>query len=300
MTHKKPYAASLTGIVPTENKGLHSCDGPLIDAACEKEPSFASCDPTSYKIAVASATIPHARTSWRLPPLPFQVSTDRSAPKSLPSPIHSIETPSRPLLRRSQSSSTSKASSSFYGRSTTESGSSCEPSTTSPKHFADNLSTYRSLLSRHQPTCSPEVPPIPEKWANRTFHQSPHPASLRRGLPHATYWKYESSPSISGSWATESPTGSEKRDPSICRYPIFAAPPRTPIRPESSTSRHLDDRIERRGSYESLRKGGSYQSFSIDHIHANWSDLDDREDRNSTRQRPKKRQSRTLVKKRQP
>ena len=302
MTHRKPYAASLTGIVPAENMEMRSCDGPFIDALSEKEPSFASCDPSSYKIEATSATIPRARTSWRLPPLPFQIAADVSARKHVPAPMHSIETPSRPLLRRSESSftSTSNASSSFYRRSITESSLSCEPSTISPKHFVDDLSTYSSPLSRYQPTCSPEVPPIPEKWANRTSHQTPHPASLRRGLPHATYWKYESSPGLSGSWVTESPTGSEKRDPSICRYPIFTPPPRTPIRSDSSTSRILDDRVEHQSSYEGLRKDGSYRPFSNDHIHENWSDLDDREDSKNTKRRSKKRESRTLVKKRQP
>ena len=301
MTHKKPYAASLTGIVPAKDTEVHSYRRPVIDETSEKEPSFTSCDPSSYKVEAESVTIPRARISW-LPPLPFQISTDKSAPQRLPAPVHPIETPSRPLLRRSQSSSTSKTSSSLYSRSTTESSFFYEPSTTSPTHFEDNPINYSSPLSRHSPAYSPEVPPIPEKWktANRTSHQSPHPASLRRGLPHATYWKYESSPSESGSWVAESPTGSEKRDPSICRYPILPAPRRLQIHHESSTSKILDDRMESRSSYESLRKGGSYRPFSNNHIHVEWSNLDDREDPKSTKRRPKKGESRTLVKKRQP
>ena len=300
-THKKPFAASLTGIFPAEDKELHQYERPSMEATSEKEPSFVSCDPSSYKIEEAPVITPRTRTSY-LPRLPFQISTDTSVPESLPAPVFSIETPSRPLLRRSQSSSTSKTSPSLYCRSTTESSFSCEPSTMSPMHFADNVNTYSSPLSRDQPTYSPEVPPIPAKWrtANRTLHQLPHPASLRRGLPHATYWKYESSPSDSTSWVTVSPTSSEKRDPSICRYPIFTAPPRIPIRPESSASRILDDRIEQRNSYESLRKGGSYRPFFNHHLQATWSDLDDREDPKSTKRGPNKRESRTLVKKRQP
>ena len=300
-THKKPFAASLTGIFPAEDRGLHPYGRPLMDASSEKELCFVSCDPSSYKIEEALTTTPRTRTSY-LPRLPFQISADTSVPESLPAPVFSIETPSRPLLRRSHSSSTSKTSSSLYCRSTTESSFSCEPTTMSPMHFADNVNTYSSPLSRYQPTYSPEVPPIPEKWrtANCTRHQSPHPASLRRGLPHTTYWKYESSPSESTSWVTVSPTSSEKRDPSICRYPIFTAPARIPIRPESSASRILDDRIEQRNSYESLRKGGSCRPFSNHHLHETWLDLDDREDPRSTKRGPKKRESRTLVKKRQP
>lgn len=301
MSHKNPYAASLTGIVPAYDMEIHPCGRPLMDATSEKEPSFASCDPSSYKIETPTATIPRARTSW-LPRLPFQISADTSSPENLPAPVYSIETPTRPLLRRSQSSSTSKTSSSFYSRSTTESSPSCEPSTTSPKHFADNIITYGSPISRYKPTYSPEVPPIPEKWqtTSRSLHHSPHPASLRRGLPHAPYWKYESSPSESASWVTESPSGSEKRDHSNYRYPILTTPPRITIRPESSTSRILGDRLELRTSYESLRKGGSHRPFFNDHIHATWPDLDDREDPKSSKRRSKKRESRTLVKKRQP
>ena len=304
MTHKKPYAASLTGIVRAEDMELHWCGRPLMDTTREKEPSIASCDPSSYKIEAPSATMPRARISW-LPRLPFEIYAETSAPKSLPASVYSIETPSRPLLRRSESSSTSKTYSSLCSRSTIECSFSCEPSANSPKHFADNQITYNPPSSRHQSTSySPEVPPIPENWktSNRNSNQSPHPASLRRGLPHAMYWKYESSPSESGSWVTvtESPTGTEKRGPLMCRYPNLPVPPRTPIRPERSTCRFLDDHIERRSSYESLRKGGSYRPFSNDPPHAKWSDLDDREDPKSIKRRPKKRESRTLVKKRQP
>lgn len=242
--------------------------------------------------------MPRARTSL-LPPLFFQLPTDPQPSESPPQPAFSVTAPTRPLLRRSQSTSTSMTSSPFFSRSTADSSLFPQTSTSSSMGCRGTLATCGSPLNSVRSIESPDVPPIPEKWkaTNRAVHSAPRPARLR---PFPNYWQYGSSLDGSSSWVTATPSSSDKRDLSRCRLPSPPGSPKSSIRTESKDSIILNDRVGRRRSYESLRKGGACQPFSSAHTDAKWSGLDDREDPRSWKRPAKAKECRTLVKRRQP
>lgn len=298
-THKSPFSASLIGISADAKKEIHSArqgKANIVEPLSEKEVLFASHDFSNHEQKPAPAVAPRARTSW-LPPLSFQLSSKAAPLESLPTSTCSVTAPSRPLLR-SPSTSTSTTTSSFYSSSAVESSFYLHPSAISSMTFGEERATCNSPLNTAQPIGGPEVPPIPEKWrsASRESRPAHRSGGIRYGLPHANYWQYGTSPNTSTSWVTTKPTIPEKRDPSICRYPIINTSHATAGRLVSTDRRSKGDISNSQRSYEGLRKGEGSRPFPSGPVQAKWLELDDREDCKSKQ----KRRSRTLVKQRQP
>ena len=299
---QNPYSASLTGISDTAKNEIHSArqgKANIIEPLSEKDALFASHDSPNHEQKPAPAMAPRARTSW-LPPLSFQLSSKAAPLESLPVSICSVTTPNRPLLRsQSTSTSTSTTQSSFYSRFTAESSFYLHPGAVSSMTLGEDRAMCDSPLDTAPAIRGPEVPPIPERWrtASRESRPAPRPGNIRYGSPHADYWQYGTSPNTSTSWATTTtPTISDKRDPSICRYPIFNTSPNTASHLGSTVRGSKSDTSKGQRSYEGLRKGEGSRPFPSGSAPAKWLELDDRED-HKTKQ---KRRSRTLVKQRQP
>ena len=302
----EPFSASLTGISMVSAQPLSLDQHALKDevkVASEKALSLTSSEASGYVCKAAPTVVARARTSW-LPPLLFQLPTSNTPLHTVAAPASSLATPTRPLLRRSQSTSTSVTSSSFYSRSTasSESTMSRQPNTIGSLNYStEDFMTDGSPSSRFQIVPKPEVPPIPERWkaANRNLPPAVRPPrpSTRPGLPPPAFWKYEPQCDDSVSWKTGT-TSRERRNPSIYCPPLSSPPHGNSS--EGGIDTFSDRYVRARQSYESLRKDGGKQLTSRGHIDARWLELDDREDRRGTRQMKEKRESRTLVKKRQP
>jgi len=223
----------------------------------------------------------------------------------------SLDTPTRPLLICSATSSPSIASSSFYSRSISPSSFSItrQPSTMSS---AGQHSRYRPLQDsprRIMMTSSkPDVPPIPRKWrrTNPGLGMVARPArpGSRPRLPPARFWQYASEqqkygyPALRGSTSWTGMTDSTKREPSMCRYPILPTTPPKSLTPDKSMI--AGRQLSRRRSYESLRKGEGRREPNPPCLDTRWLDLDDRRDPRLKKRTAQRRESRTLVKKRQP
>ena len=297
---QNPYSASLTGISATAENEIHSARQSRVNISeplSKKGAHFASHDSPNHEQKPAPAMVPRARTSW-LPPLSFQLSSKAAPLESLPTSTCSVTTPNRPLLR-SQSTSTSTTQSSFYSRFTAESSFYLHPSAISSMTLGEDQAMCDSPLDMAPAIRGPEVPPIPEKRRTTRRESRPvhRPGNIRYGSPHASYWQYGTSPNTPTSWAsTTTPTISDKRDPSICRYPIINTSPQRASRLGSTVRGSKSDTSKGQRSYEGLRKGEGSRPFPSNSAQAKWLELDDREDPKSKQ----KRRSRTLVKQRQP
>ncbi len=204
------------------------------------------------------------------------------------------------------------ALSSFHSRPTSPSSFPItrQPSTLSS---ASEHSRYRPL--RDSPrrmvmtSSKPDVPPIPRKWRRAapgglfTVARPARPGS-RPKLPPAGFWDYSSQqqhfevPVPRGSTSWTDMTDSTKREPSICRYPILPTTPPKSLTPDKS--RIAMRQLSQRRSYESLSKGAGRRESTPTRLNTRWLDLDDRRDPRSTQRTAQRRESRTLVKKRQP
>jgi len=203
------------------------------------------------------------------------------------------------------------ASSSFYSRSTSPSSFSVtrQPSTMSSASEHSHYCPLQDSPRRIMMTSSkPDVPPIPRKWRRTnpgldTVARPARPGSRPR-LPPARSWEYASeqqmsgNPALRGSTSWTDMTDSTKREPSMCRYPILPTTPPKSLTPDKS--RIARGQPGRRRSYESLRKGEGRRESPSPCLNTRWLDLDDRRDPPSKKRTAQRRQSRTLVKKRQP
>ncbi|KAL9127782.1 MAG: hypothetical protein Q9217_003412 [Psora testacea] len=227
-------------------------------------------------------------------------------------------------LTRNQTAGTT--SSSLYSRATSASSTfSRNPSTLSS--FSDSSlgsASKCSPLSTMSSTGKPDVPKIPHR-----FRQSNH--MLRGGgrpirpgstptMPPSAFWLYarnaqQKRNALMDAETQETPRNlqsripsrsSRKREASVCRYPIMQASLEQAASPPGpSTDRHHTVRVAKRGSgsYEKLRKGQRPRP-------PNWAGKADLDRRlataareavfNETGAEPRRRPSRTLVKKRQP
>lgn len=223
----------------------------------------------------------------------------------------SLETPTRPLLICSAVSSPSIALSSFYSRSTSPSSLSITrpPSAMSSASEHSRYGRLQDSPGRTFMTSSkPDVPPIPWKWRPTApgLHMVDRPSrpGFRANLPPAYFLEYASEsqnlgcPALRGSTSWTETTDSTRREPSMCRYPIL---PTTPTkRLTTNKSRIVRRQLKRRSSYESLRKGEGRRELTPSCLNTRLLDLDDRRDPRSKRRTAQRRESRTLVKKRQP
>lgn len=307
--HNEPFAASLSGVCTAS--GRH-CSNEQVgvrasQVVSEKALSLASSEATSYGCRPTPTVAARARTSW-LPPLLFQLPANITSSYPLQTSASSIAAPTRPLIRRSQSTSASVTSSSFYSRSSASSDTtiSHQPSAIGTTSYrAEDLSTYGPPSSKSQAFGKPEVPPIPEKWrtAGRGLPPAVRPSrpGTRPGLPPPTCWQYNAEYGDSSSWMTETTPSADRgrRDPSTSRYPIMYPAPGSNIFP-GDVDGMLERRIGACRSSENLRRSGSTQAASKGLATAGWLDLDDRADRSFTKGKAKGKERRTLVKKRQP
>ena len=302
--HDSPFAASLTGIsISPAQRSSHEQASPILasPSISEKACSFASLEAPSFACKSAP-TIP-ARTSWLpplLPPLLFQLPDETKTTNRLPDPASSVTTPTRPLLRRCQSASTSIASSSFYSRTTASSDLtvSRQPSNISSRTFrTENSMRYGSPLTK-EGVLRPEVPPIPEQWktANRSLLPRIRPLrpSTRPGEPPQAFWQYGSQCDDSASWMTEVSATPERRDPSICH----STPQRNLTEGGLGTLSKCDGAACR---WDSNPGQSRYMPTAPSPFaNAKWIDLDDRIDRRGTKRSTTERECRGLDKKRQP
>lgn len=246
------------------------------------------------------------RTSW-LPPLRFQRQSIPEA--SLPR----FDAPSQPLLSRSQTINTN--SSSEYSRNTYSSVSylSRHPSTMSTYSSLSHGSSCRSSpLNTMHTAAKPTVPKIPEKFKHES-HSLRHggkpvrPGS-RPAMPPAEFWKYTSKQQVRRAPSSGNPpvfrpiAETSEREPSVCRYPIIMQPKRPLLRTRPITvNSHVAQLKDR--SYESLRKGlhsRSTNRSSSAQLRQSVALYEQRETDRRREKRPERRQSRTLVKQRQP
>lgn len=110
----------------------------------------------------------------------------------------------------------------------------------------------------------PLVPKISEKHRRVSLYSFQHGGkplrpSSRPSMPPAAFWRYVAEKQASGASSGMLPSWQiacdrRKREQSMCRYPIIAT------RPEQVVTRnkrlhHGNDRVARRRSYESIRKG---------------------------------------------
>ena len=271
------------------------------------------CDPSLYPHYPQPAVLPQGRNSW-LPPLPFQQQMTRTQS------LHS----SRPLLMRSQTAPTS-TSSVYSGPSTSSELTICRyPSTTSS---FSNLSYSSAVLGLAPSTIcqgsTPDLPVIPERYRQHPYRYwgtSSIPDRKRSEvmMPHTTCRTsapLQNSPCVSQDEIQFWQAGScgVIPEPLRCRYAASSSSsaditlPRTLRTPSRRSSRTE----KRKRSYESLRKG----KFTMDNgmlLHTGFEgSLKSPKRRNSglivpnegiisQREPIMRRQSRTLVKKRQP
>ena len=250
----------------------------------------------------------------RLPPLSFQLPQPPRSVLTSTSSLPSPDTPTRPLLTRSARSSTSLTASSFYSSSTSPSRSpqSRRQSTISSTSEHSRYGRLRDSPRRIIVTPSkPEVPPIPERWKQAAFdsRQSalPNTPETQPRLLCVGLSEYVSnqSPAAKSSTSWTDISDSTQREPSFYRYPIIPMPHPKPKMPDRNT-RNTDMRNHRRSSYEGLRKGEEDEAVPDEPLssHNHWLDLDDRRDpkekKRTVQEKKKTRESRTLVKKRQP
>ena len=306
-----PYLASMSGVStmirevePRLPEMLTTETLPFSDWS---NPSSSHCDPFTGPSALSPLFARRSRTSW-LPPLPFQLPQKPRSVLTSSSSLPSLDTPTRPLIKRSSRTDTTLTSSSCYSRSITSSRfpHSREQSPISSVSDQSRYGPLRDSPRRLIITPSkPDVPPIPEKWkqAPLSGHSLVPPTKPTSGLKLQSTRALEY-PSMQQGWedpAWKSSTSwtdtsdSTKREPSFCRYPILPLSPPKARKPDKSRmSRGRSDRRQNEDHVEC----GRMEDVSKAHPNAQWLDLDDRQDPKGKRISARKRESRTLVKKR--
>ena len=250
----RPFGAFLTGRYKSDCR-LEDRRTPFpIPMNCPDpvDDKYLPCDPDLHP----NHPQPQGRNSW-LPPLPFQQRMPQTQS------LHS----SRPLLMRSQTAPTS-ISSVYSGPSTSSDLTICRyPSTTSSFSNLSYNSAILSLAPRTLYQCSaPELPIMPERYQRRSDHHRKKghiPNRERSGAmmsrtAHQTQTSLQDLPTVSQEkqfWQGGSSKGI--LEPLRCQYAASApslaeiAPPTTLCTPNQRSSRAE----KRKRSYESLRKG---------------------------------------------
>lgn len=271
--------------------------------------SAGQCDPFMETSTSSSALASRSRISW-LPPLPFQLP---QPPRSIltSTSLPSLDTPTQPLLTRSARTSTSLTSSSFYDRSTASSRfpHSCGQSTISLTSEQSRYGPRRDAPCRLVVAPSkPDVPPIPEKWKQANHGVYRYRPPLTRGSrprpPSGGTFETPIRQDILMARTTRSSTSwtdmsdSTKREPSFCRYPILPTSPPKSKSPCKRTA--MNQSSSPHSIYEGRNKAYGGATSLVSGPYAQWQDLDDRRDPKGKRRAARRRESRTLVKMRQP
>ena len=248
-----------------------------------------------------------------LPPLQFQLA---STPEEQ---LTEFVSPHRPLLARSRTCATISSSLYSGSRSASCSAMSRHPSTTS--FLSSQTFNSGTQIASKVPSKSvqqPPLPPVPQRYRHRGHSLREGGTPVRPGsrpaMPPVEFWKYASnrhmrriSVSTSANHRLQSARKqSGKREPSVCRYPILATPAKPVCRTRRATV-HSEIGHIKTASYESLRKG------PLDNVHRTRSTTSIAETeapsgataykmggRHHVEPGTKKRESRTLIKQRQP
>ena len=305
--HEEPFAASLSGVHTKNTAEEHfswSADDTRRDSAVAKGVSTFETIELDGEFTLSIA--PRARTSYlpQLPPQLFQLPPKSMSIRNYKQPTSLSASINRPLLRRSQSPSTTTTSSSFYSRSTIYSDVDLSLHPYRSSYQVEGLAPYKASASKLERWSRPEVPPIPNMFKTSNRHLLPPVRPLRPsarpGMPPAACWQYNSRNDDSRSWMTETTSYPDTSNPSICRSASISRTTHSPSDGEGGNFMRRDVHQVSQPSYERLRKSGSQQQLFASDSRAQWSGLDDREDPRSAKRTLKKRESRTLVKKRQP
>ena len=246
------------------------------------------------------------RISW-LPPLRFQL------PSSLEEDTSHFASTMRPLLNRSPTCTTTSSSTNSRNTSHVESTMSRHPSTVSSA--SNQLSSTGILTSEARSWLiqNPSVLGAPERHYHfrhpRCYGRGPVRPQSRPAMPPAEFWTYASKQQMRLSHSTKSEYSnnhdtrydSRQRQPSLCRYPLIAAPAK-PVCRTRRTTVHSETAHMQTASYESMRKGDlrKIEEDSRKPLGETTLAVVNETRKRSSGKESKKRQSRTLVKLRQP
>lgn len=312
----RPFGAFLTGRYKNErsleDQRTTYSPSPNTTESCDTK--YLPCDPGCYPSRSQPVVMPQGRNSW-LPPLAFQ------KPMTRAQSMHS----SRPLLMRSQTDATSSSSVYSGSQPPSETTRGRHPSITSSMSKLSYSSTVQPPgPSEMQSNSEYKLPAMPERYRRHpgrcsdTVGGVPHDARSKATMPPAAYWRQatlQNAPKASQEeihfWQGNS--GLYWSDSLRSQYPVsFSSSTRT-ILPELSRAPTLGkSKVEKRKrSYESLRKGKiSIHDGTL--VPTNFGGLSKFQNRrmsvpeNYDKGEPAgagevaRRQSRTLVKKRQP
>ncbi|KAI4230591.1 MAG: hypothetical protein LQ349_006170 [Xanthoria aureola] len=249
--------------------------------------------------------------AW-LPPLQFQlVSPSTEDPTELK--LHSELS-----LARRRTCDTS-SSSRYSRRSASLSSLSQHPSTRSSlSDQSINSRTRITSVQDNQKVSRPALPAIPDKYLHPSHGLNSGSRPVRPGsrpaMPPAEFWEYADKQRVRNTYVSisdshnihDSTMRTGKREPSVCRYPILATPAMPVCRTRRATV-HSETAHIKNPSYESVRKGpldntNKLRSMTpLGEIGATDGSATDEHRREcSTKARPKHRESRTLIKQRQP
>ena len=250
--------------------------------------------------------------AW-LPPLRFQLASTRAD--------HSAQliSPSDFSLARRRTCDTSSSSRYSRTRSASLSTLSRHPSTISSISNQTINSQTRIVSTKDTPpTSKPALPAIPKKYLHASHSLRGGGGPVRPGsrpaMPPAEFWKYADKQRMRNTYVSTSESHkthcsidrSDKREPSVCRYPILATPAKPVCRARRATVQSETGHIKN-PSYESVRKGPLDRNSRIRSMAsvaeigvANNVATDERGKRCSSKVGPKRRESRTLTKQRQP
>ncbi|KAI4265213.1 MAG: hypothetical protein L6R38_009584, partial [Xanthoria sp. 2 TBL-2021] len=170
-----------------------------------------------------------------------------------------------------------------------------------------------------QTVSKPALPAVPKKYLHPSHSlrggSRPVRPGSRPAMPPAEFWKYADKQRMRNTYVSTSDShkvlhGSikraEKREPSVCRYPILATPAKPVCRTRRATVQSETAHIKN-PSYESVRKGPLDNTDRIRSM-TSLGDIgaierattDEHRRECPTKARPKRRESRTLIKQRQP
>ncbi|KAL8992926.1 MAG: hypothetical protein Q9169_006732 [Polycauliona sp. 2 TL-2023] len=229
--------------------------------------------------------------------------------------------PSELCLTRSRTCDTSSSSRYSRPRSASLSTLSRHPSTVSSLSHGTINSQTRIVSSKDIPPVSkPALPAIPKKYLHTSHSLSgggrPVRPDSRPAMPPAEFWEHVDKQRMRDTYISTAESHRSrglieragKREPSVCRYPILATPAKPVCRARRATV-HSETAHIKNPSYESVRKGPLDYNSRIRSMAA-LKEIGDphiavpgeRGKRSSTNinARPKRRESRTLTKQRQP
>lgn len=226
---------------------------------------------------------------------------------------------SEPSLARRRTCDTS--SSSRYSRRRSASLSSLSQHASTSSSLSDqsiNSRTRITSVQGNQKVSRPAIPAIPNKYLHPSHGLNsgsrPVRPGLRPAMPPAEFWEYADKQRVRNTYVSitdshnirDSTKQAGKREPSVCRYPILATPAMPVCRTRRATV-HSETAHIKNPSYESVRKGpldntNKLRSMTpLGEIGAIDGEAADEHRRDcSTKARPKCRESRTLIKQRQP